>query len=67
MRITWPPQTQARLACGEVSPPLGWISRSFDVKQPCSTIVVSGETTGRLDAGRPNFRCFPLNAGIHDK
>lgn len=35
-----------RLARGEENPPLGWISRSFDYKTPCTTIVWSGEVAG---------------------
>lgn len=42
------PQIEARLESGTEEPPLGWISRRFDVKQPSTTVVysvpVSGET-----------------------
>jgi hypothetical protein len=35
-----------RLARGEETPPLGWVSRCFDVKQATTTIVWSGEIEG---------------------
>ena len=35
-----------RLARGEASPPLGWVSRNFDSKAPISCLVWSGEIEG---------------------
>lgn len=36
----------ARLARAEETPPLGWISRSFDSKSPCTVVVWTGEIEG---------------------
>lgn len=38
-----------RLARGEESPPLGWISRSFDSKVPTTVVVWSGEIEGSCE------------------
>lgn len=35
-----------RVARGQEGPPLGWISREFDAKEPCITLVLEGEITG---------------------
>lgn len=40
------PLFSVRLAKGEESPPLGWISRAFDYKAPTTTIVWTGEIEG---------------------
>lgn len=36
----------ARLARGETNPPLGWISRRFDVKTPTATVIWTSEIAG---------------------
>jgi hypothetical protein len=38
-----------RLARGEETPPLGWISRSFDSKLPSTVVVWSGEIEGSCE------------------
>lgn len=43
LRLSWPAGLKARLARGEEDPPLGWVSRSFDSKAPCTTAVIHGE------------------------
>jgi hypothetical protein len=43
LRLHWPAGLSARIACGEESPPLGWVSRVFDDKQPTKTLLVSGD------------------------
>lgn len=43
LNLAWPPGLQARLARGEENPPLGWVSRSFDSKMPCTTVVIHGD------------------------
>lgn len=39
----------ARIVAGQDEPPLGWVSRSFDVKAPCSTVVWDGEIEGTTE------------------
>ncbi len=46
LRLVCPADMKVRLASGENNPPLGWISRSFDVKVPCTTVVVRGVAGG---------------------
>jgi hypothetical protein len=38
-----------RLARAEETPPLGWISRSFDSKSPCTVVVWTGEIEGACE------------------
>lgn len=40
--VTWSP----RVASGQETPPLGWVSRRFDQKCKCSSVVWSGEISG---------------------
>ncbi len=44
--LTWPSDTQARIASGETQPPRGWISRRFDSIVASQTLVVRGSTKG---------------------
>jgi len=44
--LEWPNDLVGRLARGETEPPLGWISLKYDSKQPCFTLVVSGDFSG---------------------
>lgn len=46
LRLACPEGMRVRLARGEASPPLGWVSRSFDVKVPCTTVVAEGVARG---------------------
>jgi hypothetical protein len=41
MRITWSPGLSARLRRGDTAPPLGWVSRRFDVREPSWALVLS--------------------------
>lgn len=43
VKLQPPAALDARLAAGQDSPPLGWISRSYDHKSPTTTLVCSGE------------------------
>lgn len=36
------------LVRGDSTAPLGWVSRAFDVKQPCDTLRCSGRFTGNV-------------------
>lgn len=44
--LRWPNGLSARLACGEDAPPMGWISKSLDVKIPSKSVVVTGSVVG---------------------
>lgn len=44
--LRWPEDLEARLVRGREKPPLGWISRRFDYKEPCQTLVVAGLVGG---------------------
>lgn len=46
VRISWPQSAKCRMARGEVAPPLGWVSRRFDSKMPCFTLVVTQPIVG---------------------
>lgn len=46
MSLRWPVGSIARLVCGDEAAPLAWISRRFDTREPCNTIVVSQRTGG---------------------
>jgi hypothetical protein len=46
VELTWPAGLSARLARGEEIPPRGWYSPHFDVKEPCTTLVLQGEIDG---------------------
>jgi len=41
--LRWPADLMARLVRGQEDPPLGWISRRFDSREPCQTLVVDGQ------------------------
>jgi Heparinase II/III-like protein/Heparinase II/III N-terminus len=55
MTLKWPAGSTARQARGQDAPPLGWISRRFDAKVPCTTIVVSQHVRGNW-RGRTEIR-----------
>ena len=42
LTLKMPAGLEARIACGENEPPLGWWSPVLGVKEPCSTVVASG-------------------------
>ncbi len=44
--LTWPKGLSARLVRGQEDPPLGWESRSFDLKTPAPCVVVAGSIAG---------------------
>jgi hypothetical protein len=44
--LRWPAGCAASLARGEETPPLGWISRRFDAKQPSFSLAVSRQIIG---------------------
>jgi hypothetical protein len=46
LTLTWPPGLSARLVRGQEHPPLGWRSKSYDVRIPIDTLVVSGHVDG---------------------
>ena len=46
LRLVCPADMQVRLVRGADNPPLGWVSRSFDVKVPCTTVVAQGAACG---------------------
>jgi hypothetical protein len=62
--------------CGDESAPLGWVSRRFDERQPCSVARFRAEIRGstkfrtRIDvlsaAGRPNNTESSLNVASLD-
>jgi hypothetical protein len=46
LTLTWPAGLNARLVRGQEHPPLGWRSKSYDVRIPIDTLVVSGNIDG---------------------
>lgn len=46
LTLTWPAGLSARLVRGQEHPPLGWRSKSYDVRIPIHTLVVSGDIDG---------------------
>lgn len=48
VRFRMPDDLETKQVRGLDSPPLGWISRRFDEKQPITTLVSSGRITGRV-------------------
>jgi len=44
--LTWPVDLSAQVVRGQEDPPLGWRSRSYDVRVPIDTLVVSGRVSG---------------------
>jgi hypothetical protein len=50
IELSWPHGFAARCARAEQAPPLGWTSPAFDVKQPCTTLVLRCETVGNWHA-----------------
>jgi hypothetical protein len=51
--LRWPMGCIAKLAYGEITPPLAWISRRFDTKEPCHTLAlrrqISSNWQGRTE------------------
>lgn len=64
LELSWPRELILELVRGQEDPPGGWISRTFDVKVPCVTLIVrgtvsagwSGVTEIRVSFGRPGWR-----------
>jgi hypothetical protein len=50
VELCWEDSFTARLARAEEAPPHGWTSPAFDVKQPCTSLVLRCETTGSWHA-----------------
>ncbi len=46
LTLSWPAGMTARLVHGQEHPPLGWRSKSYDVRIPIYTLVVSGNIDG---------------------
>jgi hypothetical protein len=46
VELRWADGFTARLARAEETPARGWVSPSFDVKHPCTSLVLQRETTG---------------------
>lgn len=46
LRMAVPAGLRVDLVSGDDERPLGWVSRSFDSKQPCTTAVASGRVQG---------------------
>lgn len=44
--LTWPTDMAAKLVRGQENPPLGWRSKSYDVRIPIDTLVVYGHVNG---------------------
>ena len=42
LRMTLPDGLSVRIASAENDPPLGWVSRTFDKKVPCKSVVAAG-------------------------
>jgi len=57
LQISCPEGLEVRLIRGDEHLPLGWISRSFDNKVPCTTLMVSG----RVPAGWCGTTVFAVN------
>jgi hypothetical protein len=50
LELCWADGFTARLARAEEAPTRGWASPAFDVKQPCTSLVLQCETTGDWQA-----------------
>jgi len=46
IELRWPASCKASLVRGHTSPPLGWISKQFDKRCPCWTLVMRNEVWG---------------------
>ena len=55
MTLRWPVGFTAKLAYGETTPPLGWISRRFDAKEACHVLALSKQVSGNW-RGRTEIR-----------
>lgn len=44
--LVWPRLASVRIVRGQEDPPLGWVSKRFDHKRPCTTIVVTQHSKG---------------------
>jgi hypothetical protein len=50
VELTWSSDLAARVACGEESPPRGWFSRRFDIKEPCGNLVLERDIHGTWES-----------------
>ncbi len=50
VELSWRADLRARLARGEYCPPRGWASRAFDVKEPCTNLLLECEIEGDWQA-----------------
>jgi hypothetical protein len=48
--LVWPTLASVRIVRGQEDPPLGWVSKKFDHKRPCTTIVVAHHSKGNWQA-----------------
>lgn len=46
LTLTWPTDVSAKVVRGQDNPPLGWRSKSYDVRVPIDTLVISGRVNG---------------------
>jgi Heparinase II/III-like protein/Heparinase II/III N-terminus len=46
LTLTWPVDMSAKVVRGQEAPPLGWRSKSYDVRIPIDTLVVFGSVNG---------------------
>jgi len=45
VRLRWPPGFTARISRGSEDMPAGWVSRGYDRRMPCSTVIFTGEVS----------------------
>ena len=50
LELRWADGFTARLARAEETPARGWVSAAFDVKHPCTNLVLQRETIGNWHA-----------------
>jgi hypothetical protein len=46
IRLRWPSGFAARIVRGSEDIPAGWLSRGYDRRVPCGTVIVAGEVSG---------------------
>jgi hypothetical protein len=46
IKLHWPSGFAARIVRGSEDMPAGWLSRGYDRRVPCSTVIVAGEVSG---------------------
>jgi hypothetical protein len=51
VHLTWSPELESDLAQGRLAPPSGWISRTFDVREPCPTLRLRSAINGSRKFG----------------